>query len=108
MFTSSVVKELRGEDFDNEVLHSSKPVILDIYTEHCGSCKILAPLLESLASEHAEELTVLKADAVQSPDLAARFSVRSVPTLLFFREGQLRHTHHGTLSKEGMLKKIRG
>ena len=108
MSATSSVRELKAEDFDAEVLQCSKPVLVDFYTEHCGACRILAPLLESLAAEHGEEVSVLKTDAGQSPELAARFNVRSVPTLIFFQDGQMKSQHTGTLSKDGMLRRLKG
>lgn len=105
--SSSGIKELKGGDFDAEVLRSDKPVILDFTGEHCGACRMLGPILDSLVQEHGDELRVLKVDPAESPDLAARFNVRSLPTLLFFRDGELKGTHIGTLSKDGILKRIR-
>ncbi len=100
------VRALQAADFEELVLKSDKPVVLDFGGEYCGSCKALLPVLESLARDHQNTLSVFTVDVVASPELAARFNVRSIPTLLFFRDGALKGTHVGTLSAAGMLAKL--
>ncbi len=74
--------------FEETVGASSTPVIVDFWAEWCGPCKMIAPALEEIASEHQGKLTVAKLNVDDNPDTARRFDVMSIPTLLVFREGQ--------------------
>lgn len=85
-------------DFERQVLQSELPVLVDFYAEWCGPCKSLAPTLDELAAE-SPQAKVVKVDIGDNPALAARYGVRSVPTLLVFRDGQIASRHTGGASK---------
>jgi len=74
--------------FEETVVASSTPVIVDFWAEWCGPCKMIAPALEEIATEHEGKLTVAKLNVDDNPDTARRFDVMSIPTLLVFTEGQ--------------------
>jgi thioredoxin 1 len=74
--------------FEETVVASSTPVIVDFWAEWCGPCKMIAPALEEIATEHEGKLTVAKLNVDDNPDTARRFDVMSIPTLLVFNEGQ--------------------
>ncbi len=74
--------------FEETVVASSTPVIVDFWAEWCGPCKMIAPALEEIATEHEGKLTVAKLNVDDNPDTARRFDVMSIPTLLVFSEGQ--------------------
>lgn len=79
---------LTSENFDKVVLHSAGPVLVDFWATWCGPCRMLAPIVAELAEEHEETLTVGKVDVDDAPDLAARFDIVSIPTLILFRDGK--------------------
>ena len=74
--------------FDETVGGSSNPVVVDFWAEWCGPCKMIAPALEEIASEHRGKVTVAKLNVDDNPDTARRYDVMSIPTLLIFRDGQ--------------------
>ncbi len=82
--------ELNETNFESEVLHSQLPVLVDFWTQHCGPCKQLAPVLDQLAEEMANTAIICKIDAAQNMRIAANYGVRSVPNLLFFKNGEVK------------------
>ena len=79
---------LTSENFDAAIRNTDKPVLVDFFATWCGPCRMLAPVLEQLAAEHADTLTVGKVNVDDAPDLAARFGVVGIPTLILFRAGK--------------------
>ncbi len=77
-----------GEDFDRTVLGSEAPVLVDFYADWCAPCKYVAPLMDELAQTHEGRLLVVKVDTDQAPDLSQKLSIRSIPTLILFKEGE--------------------
>jgi len=86
---SGIVNSLTDGQFQRRVEQSSLPVLVDFYSPTCGPCHIIAPILETLAQEYAGRLLVFKLDTSTQQMSAARFQIRGVPTLLFFKNGQL-------------------
>jgi thioredoxin len=85
----SLVQKVTAQDFSREVYFSPVPVVVDAYADWCGPCRALAPLLERAAELYAGRLKFLKVDIDEDPDVAEVYRVEGVPTLLFFRDGQL-------------------
>lgn len=105
------VLSLNKENFENEVLKSEIPVLVDFYAEWCGPCKIIGPIIEELAPEYEGKIKIGKVDVDQAPELASEHSVLSIPTLIFFKDGQKVEESTGALSKdelEDLFKKIIG
>ena len=98
--------EITEANFESEVLHSNQPVLVDFWAEWCGPCKMLAPALDEIAVEKAGLVKVAKVNVDGSPNLAARFGIRSIPTLLYFAGGELRDQTVGTVSKQAIISKL--
>jgi thioredoxin 1 len=90
-------------DIDALIGRSDHPVLIDCYTPGCGPCAALSPLLDQLSADLADQLTIEKIDVSKFPDVARRFEVRSVPTLLLFKSGALAGTRTGAASRAQLL-----
>ena len=99
----TAIKNCNENDFENEVLKSNFPVIVDFWAEWCGPCKMLTPILEELSNEMKNEITVVKVNLDENQDLAMKYSIRSIPTLLLFKEGNLIDTKVGLLPKSEIV-----
>lgn len=88
--------------FDKEVLQSSTPSVVDFWAEWCGPCKQIATSLEELAQEKGDKIRVVKLDIDSNPEIPTRYGIRSIPTLMFFANGELKATRVGALPK-GLL-----
>jgi len=93
-------------NFDNEVVKSQQPVLVDFWAEWCGPCKMIAPILDEIAKEKAGSFKVGKVNVDDNQSLSARYNVRAIPTLLFFKNGQLRDQVTGMTSKKDLLNRL--
>ena len=82
------ITALSDTTFDEEVLGSTSPVVVDFWAEWCGPCKMLSPVLDEIAAQQADKIRVVKVNVDDNPDVARRFSAMSIPTLLVFQDGE--------------------
>ncbi|MDA0670412.1 MAG: thioredoxin TrxA [Proteobacteria bacterium] len=85
--------------FDDEVIKSELPVLLDYWAEWCGPCKMIAPILDNIANEYIGKIKVAKINIDDNPNTPAKFGVRGIPTLMIFKSGSIEATKVGALSK---------
>ena len=96
---SENITHINDSDFEQEVLNSDSPVLVDYWAEWCGPCKMIAPILLEIADEYAGRLKVTKMDIDQNAETPRQFSIRGIPTLMIFKDGQIQGTRVGALTK---------
>ncbi|MCC5578538.1 MULTISPECIES: thioredoxin [Microtetraspora] len=99
---------LTAETFDEQVLRSDKPVLVDFWAEWCPPCRMLAPILEEIASEYGDRLTVAKLNADDHPEIAQRYGILGFPTLNLYRDGEIVRQIRGAKPKRMLLADLAG
>jgi thioredoxin 1 len=103
---TGTITQLTTSTFDEVVGSANEPLIIDFWAEWCGPCKMIAPILDEIATEHAGKLQVAKLNVDDAPDVARRFEVMSIPTLLVFRDGQVAKRLVGAKGKGQLLEDL--
>jgi thioredoxin 1 len=104
--SSTNIVNLTTANFEQEVLKAPQPVVVDFWAEWCAPCKMIAPLLDELAQEYGERVKITKVNIDQHQELAVRYRINSIPTLLFFKNGQVVDQVVGMKSKKDFKAKL--
>jgi thioredoxin 1 len=99
-------RAVTDETFEAEVLKSSKPIIVDYWAEWCGPCRMIAPVLEEIASEHADKIDVVKLNVDENPGVAQKYQILAIPTLNVFQNGEVVKQIKGAKPKSALLKDL--
>ena len=100
------IQTLTDSTFDEELAAATEPVLVDFWAEWCGPCKMIAPVLEEIAGEHAGKLRIAKLNVDDNPSAARRFDVMSIPTLIVFKDGQPAKRLVGAKPKGALLEEL--
>jgi thioredoxin 1 len=98
--------EVNDVNFDEMVIKSDKPVLVDFWAEWCGPCRIIAPIIEEIAHDFDGKALVVKCDVDNSPSVAMKYSIRNIPTVLFFKNGQVADKQVGAVPKNSYSTKL--
>ena len=96
---SDQILQLTDDSFEDDVIKSSNPVLVDYWAEWCGPCKMIAPILEEIANEYNGRITVAKLNIDDNPQTPPKYGIRGIPTLMLFKDGNVEATKVGALSK---------
>ena len=93
------IKQVSNDSFDADVLKADAPVLVDYWAEWCGPCKMIAPILDEVSRDYADKLNVAKVNVDENQEIASKYGIRGIPTLMLFRNGAVVATKVGALSK---------
>ncbi|MBP6850450.1 MAG: thioredoxin TrxA [Rhodoferax sp.] len=96
---NDLIKHVSDASFESDVLQSKHPVLVDYWAEWCGPCKMIAPILDEVATGYEGKLQIAKMNVDENRDIPAKFGIRGIPTLMLFKDGQLAATKVGAMSK---------
>jgi len=100
------IVNLTNDNYASEAEGASVPVVIDFWSEHCGPCKMLSPVLDEVAAEVGEAAKVTKVDVMAERELAMKFGIRAVPTLIFMKDGEVKETKTGIMMKDAIIEKL--
>jgi len=98
--------EITSKNFEEVVMKSDKPVVMDFWAEWCSPCRIITPIIEDLSKEYEKEVKIVKCNVDDNPELSQKFNIRSIPTILFLKDGKIFDTKIGAGNKQSFVKKI--
>ena len=102
------MNEVTDATFVDEVLMADTPVLVDFWAEWCGPCKMVAPVLEEIAAEHGDKLTIAKVNIDENPEIARRYQIMSIPTMSVFQGGEVVKSIVGAKPKAALLRDLEG
>jgi thioredoxin 1 len=98
--------EVNDGNFDEVVIKSDIPVLVDFWAEWCGPCRMIAPIVEEISNEYSGKLLVVKCDVDSSPGVASKYGIRNIPTILFFKDGKIADKQVGAVPKNSFVTKL--
>ena len=98
---------ITDDNFETEVLNSSQPVLIHFWATWCGPCRMIAPIVEELANEYNGTVKIGKLDVDENQEISIRYGVRSIPTLLIFKDGKIKDTIIGAVPKSHIVQKLK-
>jgi thioredoxin 1 len=98
--------EVNDDNFDEVVIKSDKPVLVDFWAEWCGPCRMVAPIMEDISQEYNGKALVVKCDVDSSPGVSAKYGIRNIPTILFFKDGKIADKQVGAVPKANFVTKL--
>jgi thioredoxin 1 len=98
--------EVNDSNFDEVVIKSEKPVVVDFWAEWCGPCRMIAPIIEEISNEYSGKALVVKCDVDNSPGVALKYNIRNIPTILFFKDGKIADKQVGAVPKNSFVNKL--
>jgi len=101
-----MAKEVTESNFEEVVLKSDKPVLVDFWAEWCGPCRMIGPIVEELSHEYEGKVLVTKVDVDSNNAIATQFGIRNIPTILFFKNGQVADKQVGAVAKSTLISKL--
>lgn len=98
--------EVNDSNFEEVVIKSDKPVIVDFWAEWCGPCRMISPMIEEISHEYEGKALVVKCDVDSSPGVASKYGIRNIPTVLYFKEGKIADKQVGAVPKSNFVAKL--
>ncbi len=99
--------EVNDDNFDEIVIKSDKPVVVDFWAEWCGPCRMVSPIMEEISDEYSGKALVVKCDVDSSPVVSAKYGIRNIPTILFFKDGKIADKQIGAVPKNSFVTKLK-
>ena len=103
---SDTIVKLTDSEFENQVIKSEKPILVDYWAEWCGPCKMIAPILEEVSTEMSDKIIIGRLNVDETSQTPPKYGIRGIPTLMIFKDGNAVGTHVGALSKNDLIQFI--